>query len=228
MHRQQVKEETKYDSYKNTKVVIKVSNFGPWTFKHMDFVQMDGKKISPFIWQMHIWFYYFFNCPEFYRGWSWWHPRSLSCWCNVHSAYTCKITNNRVWGYFGTNSENLFTCWNRPCRQHKHKMSHLANPWMQPARSLVMRPFSTVSTQTFSNVWENLHGVETQRDTSSWFQSVRACATWQTDNKLTVSILDQVWISIQFASVLQPSGPSKDASNGVGTGGSSLQREGSD
>lgn len=46
MLQQQVKEETKakYDSYKNTKVVIKVSNFGPWTFEHMDFVQMDGKK----------------------------------------------------------------------------------------------------------------------------------------------------------------------------------------
>lgn len=175
---------------------------------------------------MHVWFY-FFNCPEFYPGWSWWHPRSLTCWRNVHSAYTCKITGCEVTlaliqkmclhveiGLAGNTNNKM--------------LSHLANPWMQPARSLVMTPFSTVSTQTFSNVWENLQGVETQRDTSSWFQSVRARVTWQTDDKLTVSILDQVWISIQFASVLQPSGPSKDASNGVGTGGSSLQREGSD
>lgn len=58
MQRQQLKEETKtkYDSYKNTKVVIKVSNFGPWTFEHTDPVQMDGKKISPFIGQMHVFF----------------------------------------------------------------------------------------------------------------------------------------------------------------------------
>lgn len=34
--------------------------------------------------------------------------------------------------------------------------THFAKPWMQPARSLVITPFSTVATQTFSNVWENL------------------------------------------------------------------------
>lgn len=35
-------------------------------------------------------FFFFFNCLEFYPGWSWWRPRSRMCWRNVHSAYTCK------------------------------------------------------------------------------------------------------------------------------------------
>lgn len=43
-----------------------------------------------------------------------------------------------------------------------------------------------------------------------------------------VSLLDQVWIPIQFASVLQPSGPGKDARYGVGAGGFPLQTAGSD
>lgn len=30
-----------------------------------------------------------------------------------------------------------------------------------------------------------------------------------------MSLLDQVWVSIKFATVLQSSGPSKDAGNGV-------------
>lgn len=30
-----------------------------------------------------------------------------------------------------------------------------------------------------------------------------------------MSLLDQVWVSIEFATVLQSSGPSKDAGNGV-------------
>lgn len=40
-------------------------------------------------------------------------------------------------------------------------LTYLAKPWMHPARSFVITPFSTVSTQTFSNVWENLEGDDT-------------------------------------------------------------------
>lgn len=40
-----------------------------------------------------------------------------------------------------------------------------------------------------------------------------------------MSLLDQVWIPIQFASVLQASGPGKDARYGVGARRFSLQRE---
>lgn len=53
---------------------------------------------------------------------------------------------------------------NRPHIQHKDKiLTHLDKPWMQPARSLVITPFSTVSTQTPSNIWENL-----ESDKSEW------------------------------------------------------------
>lgn len=37
-------------------------------------------------------------------------------------------------------------------------LTHLARPWMQPARSLVITPSSTVSTHTFSKVWQKLQG----------------------------------------------------------------------
>lgn len=57
---------------------------------------MDGKKYLPSFGKFISDFIIFFNCPEFYPGWSWWHPRSLTCWRNVHSAYTCKITVREV------------------------------------------------------------------------------------------------------------------------------------
>ena len=35
-------------------------------------------------------------------------------------------------------------------------VTYFLRPWIHPARSLVMIPLSTVSTQTFSRVWQNL------------------------------------------------------------------------
>lgn len=169
----------------------------------------------------------FFNWPEFYPGGSWWHPRSLTCWRNVHSACTCKITVCEVTlaliqkicldveiGHAGNVNTRCCLTWPiRGCNRPGLWSWRRFPPFQHRLFLMFGRTFM---------VWKH------REDTSSWFQSVRACVTWQPDDTLTVSILDQVWISIQFASVLQPSGPSKDASNGVGTGGSSLQREGSD
>lgn len=102
-----------------------------------------------------------FNCLEFYPGWSWWRPKSRMCWRNVHSAYICKIPECQ----FDLQMTQKI-CWNMSTlsnRQDKHKLQpHLDKPWMQPARSLVMMPLSTVSMQTFSKVWENLFDGETE------------------------------------------------------------------
>lgn len=46
---------------------------------------------------------------------------------------------------------------------------------------------------------------------------------WVNDTKPSDNVLYQIRISVQFASVLQSSGPSKDARDGVGAGWSSLQ-----
>lgn len=101
-------------------------------------------------------------------------------------------------------------------------LTHLAKPWMQPARSLVITPFSTVFTQTFSNVWENLDSNNAEWQIMMW-NYINICHMSKTITEQSDDTLYQVGISVQFASVLQPSGPSKDASNGVSTGRSSLQ-----
>lgn len=46
--------------------------------------------------------------------------------------------------------------------------THLLRPWMQPARSLVMAPLSTVSTHTFSSVCANLQGDAAVRPQIGW------------------------------------------------------------
>lgn len=46
--------------------------------------------------------------------------------------------------------------------------THLLRPWMQPARSLVIAPLSTVSTQTFSSVWANLGVQQGQAPVPGW------------------------------------------------------------
>lgn len=90
---------------------------------------------------------------------------------------------------------------------------------MQPARSLVITPFSTVSTHTFSNVWQNLKGVAIQSKLL-FSKMTLHMRKWETNE---INILYQIRISIQFASVLQSPGPGKDARNRIGTSGSSLQ-----
>lgn len=46
--------------------------------------------------------------------------------------------------------------------------THLLRPWMQPARSLVIAPLSTVCTHTFSRVCANLQGMRQSEALACW------------------------------------------------------------
>lgn len=126
-----------------------------------------------------------------------------------------------IWQRF---RKSLKICSKEQKRRHKHKLSltWTSRGCSQPGLWSWCRfpPFqhrlSLMSARTCT--------VGTQRD-ELLLSFVCARVPWETENNFVVSLLDQVWIPIQFASVLQPSGPGKDARYGVGTGGFSLQRE---
>lgn len=88
---------------------------------------------------------------------------------------------------------------------------------MHPARSLVIVPLSTVSTHTRSRVWENL---KINKDIIS-----RCILGYQSEDVRKYGPLYKVIVAVEFATVFQASGPSKDAGNGVGAGWPPLKGE---
>lgn len=89
---------------------------------------------------------------------------------------------------------------------------------MQPARSLVIVPLSTVSTHTLSRVWENLQ-IKKKRHLENVSSEDHYVYT-----NLNI-LLNQVGVAIKFAAMLQASGPGKNAGNGVGACRPSLKVE---
>lgn len=88
---------------------------------------------------------------------------------------------------------------------------------MQPARSLVIAPLSTVCTHTFSRVCANLQGMRQGEALACWAELWAAPA-----QALPRSSPDEVLVPIQLSPMLQTPCPGKDAGNRVGTGGPAL------
>lgn len=86
---------------------------------------------------------------------------------------------------------------------------------MQPARSLVMVPLSTVSTHTLSRVWANLQ--------KSQFLSIFAFVSFWDSKMSFYNWLNKIRIAIKFASVLQASSPGENTGNRVCAGRSPLK-----
>lgn len=88
---------------------------------------------------------------------------------------------------------------------------------MQPARSLVIAPLSTVCTHTFSRVCANLQGIQQGEALACLVELWAAPA-----QALPRSSPDEVLVPIQLSPMLQTPCPGKDAGNRVGTGGPAL------
>lgn len=94
------------------------------------------------------------NCVAYYM------PGFTMClFLNSGINKSCRFINylKHVWPATGHAELRAFSphraITSRPSPQ---SWTHLDRPWMQPARSLVMVPLSTVSTHTLSRIWENL------------------------------------------------------------------------
>lgn len=96
--------------------------------------------------------------------------------------------------------------------------THLLRPWMQPARSLVIAPLSTVCTHTFSRVCANLQEMRQSEALACWAD---LCGLLSVQIP-PMSSPDEVLVPIQLPSMLQTPCPGEDAGNRVGTGGPAL------
>lgn len=99
---------------------------------------------------------------------------------------------------------------------------------MQPARSFVIVPLSTVSTQTLSRVSANLvREGKAEGESRAPLGLGRGFPppTAAPQEGSGLLLLDQLWVAVQLASMLQASGPGEDAGNGVGASGTALREK---
>lgn len=87
---------------------------------------------------------------------------------------------------------------------------------MQPARSLVMAPLSTVWTHTFSRVCANLQAVG--QSEAPAYRARAGTLPWASPGPLPLRSPDEVLVPVQLPPVLQATSPGKDAGNGVRAG----------
>lgn len=87
---------------------------------------------------------------------------------------------------------------------------------MQPARSLVMAPLSTVWTHTFSRVCANLQAVG--QSEAPAYRAWARTPPWASSGPLPLRSPDEVLVPVQLPPVLQATSPGKDAGNGVRAG----------
>lgn len=80
--------------------------------------------------------------------------------------------------------------------------THLLRPWMQPARSLVMAPLSTVWTHTFSRVCANLRG--TDQSEAPAVQSQGPDPPWASSGPSLSAHLMRSWFPSSFPRCSRP------------------------